>query len=114
MASGMNRFAKVVDGKVQAVVWSELEHDDRRNEAGELIWRRVMTHIPPYDVATEMLGASFLEVCQEVVLETYEILPLADMPSLHDRIEALENGDIALIEKHRRIVQSLKEAGKYP
>lgn len=110
----MNRFAKIVSGTVQAVAGSELEYDDRRDDSGELIWRRVVTHIPEYDVETQMLGNAFLQISDEVVIETYEVIPLLDMPTIHERLDALECGDIERIQRHQRIIQGLKNAGKAP
>lgn len=110
----MNRFAKVVNGKVIAIVGSELGFDDRRDGDGEFIWRRIVTHVPDYEITTQMLGDTILQVSDEIVIETYEIIPLIDMPTIHERLEALETGDIAKIKKHCRIIDSLKESGRQP
>jgi hypothetical protein len=110
----MNRFAKVINGVVAGIQGSELEYDERRNEAGELIWRRVVEHIPQYDPSTEMLGEKFMTVSDEIVIESYSVIPLSEAPTIEQRLDALEAGDVKRVELHHRLITSLRNAGKLP
>lgn len=108
----MNRFAKVVDGKIVGSANSELEHDPRRDEQGNLIWRRIVEHIPEYDPMEQMLGERFMAVSEEIVVESYRVIPLEDAPTIEERLDALEAGDMNRIEHHRKVIEALRQSGK--